>query len=414
LLSVKGVSKKFCRELKRSLFYGMSDIAADLLGGRRQLHRLRPGEFWALNAIDFQLYRGEALGLVGTNGAGKSTLLRIISGLIKPDIGTVRISGRLAPLIALGAGFNPILTGRENIYANMAILGLTTREIDRRFDAVVDFAEIEDAIDAPVQTYSSGMTARLGFACAVHTEPNVLLIDEVLAVGDARFKAKCFRRLHELRQKGVAFVLVNHNSQAILNVCNSAIYLSRGKLVERGDVGDVVRRYEQDLFVSGTEVSTNRLALPARRPQDSVGVDIRTLFFRDACGHPTQTLLTGEPLTFCVTCESHVPLEGVSLSVRISKVGGVDGVAHVLFLQSDNDGVFFALQLGRSEMQLNFPRLGLDRGTYTACVRLRKDSYCTFDVVESFRFTVTAECPMTKCQFYQPRAWTLVSPARPE
>ncbi|MEO0804175.1 MAG: ABC transporter ATP-binding protein, partial [Cyanobacteria bacterium J06642_2] len=211
VISVEDVSKKFCRNLKRSLFYGMRDILADFAGGRRHSDQLRLQEFWALQSISFQLHRGEAVGLVGTNGAGKSTLLRIISGLIKPDVGQVRVRGRLAPLIALGAGFNPILTGRENIFANMSILGLSTRQIQQRFQDVVAFAEIEDAIDAPVQTYSSGMTARLGFACAIHTEPDILLIDEVLAVGDARFRAKCYRRLYDLRQKGVAFILVNHN-----------------------------------------------------------------------------------------------------------------------------------------------------------------------------------------------------------
>jgi len=228
VIVVEQVSKKFCRDLKRSLFYGIQDIAADLGGWRRRSESLRQGEFWALKDVSFQLRRGEALGLVGTNGAGKSTLLRIISGLIKPDTGCVRIRGRLAPLIALGAGFNPILTGRENIYANMSILGVSTREIKQRFDQVVEFAEIWEAIDAPVQSYSSGMAARLGFACAIYTEPDILLIDEVLAVGDARFKAKCYRRLYELRQKGTSFILVNHSSQAILNTCDTAIYLSPG------------------------------------------------------------------------------------------------------------------------------------------------------------------------------------------
>ncbi|NEP19754.1 MAG: ATP-binding cassette domain-containing protein, partial [Leptolyngbya sp. SIO4C1] len=397
VISVEGISKKFCRDLKRSLFYGVCDIAADLTGGRQHSDRLRPKEFWALQSISFQLHRGEAVGLVGSNGAGKSTLLRIISGLIKPDTGQVRIRGRLAPLIALGAGFNPILTGRENIYANMSILGLTTRQIDQRFQDVVAFAEIEAAIDAPVQTYSSGMAARLGFACAIYTEPNILLIDEVLAVGDARFKAKCYRRLYELRQRGVSFILVNHNAQAILNICDRAVYLSQGKLITQGPVSAVVDRYEQDLFLDRIESSDNRITLPAKAPEVSTGVDIRDVFFRDAQGQLTQTLLTGEPLSLCVTCEAHDSYDGTALDIRIAKVGGVEGAGYALALRGQNDDAFFDLRPGLSELQLRLPYLGLVPGIYTAQVRLRKDAVYTFDVVESFRFTVTADSRINKC-----------------
>lgn len=413
VLSVEQVSKKFCRDLKRSLVYGVQDIAADLIGGRLHSDRLRPREFWALQSISFQLHRGQALGLVGSNGAGKSTLLRLISGLIKPDIGTIRIRGRIAPLIALGAGFNPILTGRENIYANLSILGLTTRQIEQRFQDVVEFAEIAAAIDAPVQTYSSGMAARLGFACAIHTEPEILLIDEVLAVGDARFKAKCYRRLYELKQSGVAFILVNHNAQAILNVCDTAIYLSQGTLVAQGEVNPVVDQYEHDLFLSNIERSENRLTLPAKTAHDSNGIDIRDLFFRNAAGQLTQTVLTGEPLSLCVTCESHGHYSGVALDIRIARVGGVETAGYVLSLRGQNDDAFFQVSPGICELQLHLPYLGLAPGVYTAQVRLRRDGIYTFDLVESFRFTVTTHLNLNKCQFYQPRSWSLVPAAQP-
>jgi lipopolysaccharide transport system ATP-binding protein len=272
VISVEQVSKKFCRDLKQSLFYGLQDIATDLIGGKRKSDRLRPGEFWALKDVSFQLRRGEALGLVGANGAGKSTLLRIISGLIKPDTGCVRVKGRVAPLIALGAGFNPILTGRENIYANMSILGLSTQAIKKRFDEVVDFAEIWDAIDAPVQTYSSGMAARLGFACAIHTEPDILLIDEVLAVGDIKFRMKCHRKLAKLRENGTAFVLVSHNPPAILNVCNSAIYLLKGQLIATGDIESVVRKYEEDLCLNGIEKSVGSVFFSRKSKSETLGL----------------------------------------------------------------------------------------------------------------------------------------------
>ena len=186
LVKVEGVSKKFCRDLKRSLWYGMKDISSELFG-IHQNGQLRKNEFWAVNDVNFELKRGECLGLIGHNGAGKSTLLKMLNGLIKPDKGTITMQGRIGALIELGAGFNPILTGRENIYNNGAVLGFSKKEIDEKFDAIVDFAEIDEFIDTPVQNYSSGMKVRLGFAVAAQMEPDVLIIDEVLAVGDIGF-----------------------------------------------------------------------------------------------------------------------------------------------------------------------------------------------------------------------------------
>ena len=189
LVKAENLSKKFCKDLKTSLWYGLQD----LLPGRhkdREETRLRPKEFWALKDINFELRRGECLGLIGHNGAGKSTLLKILNGLINPDAGQVTMRGRVGALIELGAGFNPILTGRENIYNNGAVLGFTRKEINEKIEAIIDFAEIRDFIDMPVQNYSSGMKVRLGFSVAAQMEPDVLIIDEVLAVGDIGFRHK--------------------------------------------------------------------------------------------------------------------------------------------------------------------------------------------------------------------------------
>jgi ABC-type polysaccharide/polyol phosphate transport system ATPase subunit len=406
VISVENVSKKFCRDLRRSLLYGVRDIATELTGGKRN-QTLRSKEFWALKDVNFKLRRGQAIGLVGANGAGKSTLLRIISGLIKPDIGIVKIKGRVAPLIALGAGFNPLLTGRENIYANMSILGLSTKEIAAKFQEVIDFAEIWDAIDTPVQNYSSGMAARLGFACAIHTEPEILLIDEVLAVGDIKFKAKCYRQLHQLRQQGTSFVLVNHNSQAILNVCDSAIYLVKGELIASDDPKTVIEKYEEDLFMDSQKKNSEVMYLPEKSASESFGLDLIHLFFRDAEGKILESLKSGEPTSFCVGCRAHKKFDNVTLHLKITELGGEGGTGTVLFLSGENDEKSFEVLPGKHEIQLQMPYLGLAPGTYTMSIKLKQSSIYTFDVFESFRFTVRSDGRMSQCKFYQPRSWQL-------
>lgn len=228
ILEVDSVGKRFCRDLKRSLWYGLTDIANDCLGKSQGASDLRPKEFWALQDVSFTLRRGECLGLIGANGAGKTTLLRLISGLIKPDHGEVRRRGRMGALIALGAGFNPVLTGRENIYVNAAILGLTKCETDAKLDEIIAFADIGDALEAPVQSYSSGMTVRLGFAIAVNLEPDLLLIDEVLAVGDAAFRAKCYQHVSRNLKK-CAVILVSHSLPMLARYSTQLIHLDQGE-----------------------------------------------------------------------------------------------------------------------------------------------------------------------------------------
>jgi lipopolysaccharide transport system ATP-binding protein len=226
LVRVEGVSKKFCKSLKRSLLYGAKDVWTELSGGGKH-DDLREGEFWAVKDISFELKRGECLGLIGHNGAGKSTLLKMLNGLIKPDQGRIEMRGRVGALIELGAGFNPILTGRENIYNKGAVLGFTKKEIDEKFDAIVEFAELEDFIDMPVQNYSSGMKVRLGFAVSVQMEPDILIIDEVLAVGDVGFRMKCLDRIGSILS-GVAVVFVSHSMPFVKRICTQGMVLKKG------------------------------------------------------------------------------------------------------------------------------------------------------------------------------------------
>lgn len=241
LVKVEGVSKKFCRNLKRSLWYGVKDISSELFGVSSK-GELRKDEFWAVNDVSFELRRGECLGLIGHNGAGKSTLLKMLNGLIKPDKGKITMKGRIGALIELGAGFNPILTGRENIYNNGAVLGFSKKEIDKKFDAIVDFAEIGDFIDTPVQNYSSGMKVRLGFAVAAQMEPDVLIIDEVLAVGDVGFRIKCLNTISQLVRK-TTVIFVSHSMPQIARICTDVLMLKTGNTLFHGSVGEGVEKY---------------------------------------------------------------------------------------------------------------------------------------------------------------------------
>lgn len=244
LVKVENVSKKFCRDLKRSLWYGVKDIAGEITGRNNHNRNLRQKEFWALKDISFELKHGEVLGLIGRNGAGKTTLLKMLNGLIKPDNGRIEMRGRVGALIALGAGFNPILTGRENIYVNGAVLGLTKREIDAKFDEIVDFAELWEFIDTPVKSYSSGMHVRLGFAIvATAVQPDFLLIDEILAVGDFEFKNKCFNRINKLKKNGVASILVSHNIPNIMQYADFCLWLDKGKIKKIGPTNNVCSEY---------------------------------------------------------------------------------------------------------------------------------------------------------------------------
>ncbi len=258
LVKVDGVSKKFCRDLKTSLWYGVQDLSNEIRGRRHSGDgALRPREFWAVKDVTFDLKRGECIGLIGGNGAGKSTLLKMINGLIKPDQGSIRMGGRVGALIELNAGFNPILTGRENIYVNGQVLGLTKREIDARMDEIIAFAEIDDFLDMPVQNYSSGMKVRLGFAVAAQMQPDILIIDEVLAVGDIGFRIKCLNRIQDLLVDA-AVIFVSHSMPLVARVCNKIMVLDAGAIrYSSADVGKGMDVYYEifkgpDAKISGT------------------------------------------------------------------------------------------------------------------------------------------------------------------
>lgn len=250
LVEVQNVSKKFTLDLKTSLKYGATDIIKSSLGFKNS-KELRKGEFWAVQDISFKLRRGECIGLIGHNGAGKSTLLKVLNGLYAPDKGQIVMRGKVGALIELGAGFNPILTGRENIYNNAAILGFSKEEVNQKIQSIIDFSENEKFIDMPVQNYSSGMKVRLGFAVAAHLEPDILIIDEVLAVGDLGFILKCFKKIDELLPN-TAIIFVSHSMPMVSRICNEIILMDHGIAEYQGnDIGKGVQLYYSKFSTSG-------------------------------------------------------------------------------------------------------------------------------------------------------------------
>ena len=320
-IRVQDLSKRFCRDLKRSLWYGIKDLSSELLLQNNGGKGLRSQEFWALEDLSFDLQQGETLGVVGHNGAGKSTLLKLINGLIRPNVGSIHVRGRVGALIALGTGFNPILTGRENIYVNAAVLGLSRREVERRMEEIVDFAEIGDFIDSPVRTYSSGMVVRLGFSIASTMEPEVLLIDEVLSVGDASFRERCYARLNEYRRNGGSVIFVSHNSHAIEAVSDRVMHLDHGRLVALGEPAPIIKAYEQQMAELARQAESRISQSRGPAGEDSSMEDIRITEVKsyDLDGNDRSEFEFGERLEVRIRYEVSTELRSPSFNVSFMK-----------------------------------------------------------------------------------------------
>jgi lipopolysaccharide transport system ATP-binding protein len=274
VFSMEHVSKKF---RKGEIYDSLRDLIPALARGfttRRGAQALREREFWALRDINFEVGRGEAFGIIGSNGAGKSTILKLLSGILKPTEGRILVRGRLSALIEVGAGFHPDLTGRENVFLNGTILGMSRAEIKRKFDAIVDFAGLDDFIDTPVKRYSSGMYARLGFSVAAHVEPDLLIVDEVLSVGDYLFQQKCIDRMHEIQKSGTTVVFVSHNLHAVATLCRRSLLLERGRMIACGPTSEVIQRY--------------LAAAQQQRAKDNATIGISEVRLRDVQGTATK------------------------------------------------------------------------------------------------------------------------------
>ncbi len=346
-VTVDGLWKRFHRgQLHDSLRDLIPAAITRTLGRRPRPDQLGRDDFWALRDVSFTVEGGEALGIIGKNGAGKSTLLKILSGILRPNRGTARICGRVRALIEIAAGFHPDLTGRENVFLNGAILGLRRREVAAKLDSIVDFAGIGEFLDTPVKRYSSGMYARLGFAVAAHMEPEVLLVDEILAVGDLAFQRKCYDYMTSLTHEGVAVVLVSHNMGAIAQICGRTLVLSRGEVHHLGPTAASERAYVSLLASVGREA----------------GVTLEGVRVTDETGRDKRTFRAGERCRLQARLRTEVAHERVALGVSV-----LDSVGHDVF-HTDTE------RLGRHEIALHPGKLtaisvqltlNLGGGTYT-------------------------------------------------
>jgi lipopolysaccharide transport system ATP-binding protein len=371
----EGVSKKFCLNLKRSILYGTHDVFRSMFGLPYHTGHLRKGEFWALDDISFELKKGEVLGIIGVNGSGKSTLLRLLTGIFPPDKGRITVKGRVGSLIAVGAGFHPYMTGRENIALNGTILGMTKKEIREKFDSIVDFAEIGDFLEAPVSTYSSGMGVRLGFAIAVHCNPDILLVDEVLSVGDIGFRNKSLRHMAQLREKAKAIVFISHNLEQVRVLCSRVIVLDKGKIVHSGETHSSCARYEELARKYSLSGMKNDKPLPAnvmRREGSGEEIEFLDIGILNRANVKTDVVGLDEEMTIYCDFKAKRFIEGLYFSVSI-----LNGeLKPCIWVMSNDNGKmkFESIREGKYRILVRIPQHHLVPSVYIPNIAIRNDT----------------------------------------
>lgn len=336
-------------------------LKSTVLRGRRARYE----EFWALKGVSFDIETGSTFGIIGANGSGKSTLLKCLAGILQPDRGRIQVNGRLSALLELGAGFHPDLSGRENIFLNGAILGMTTAEIRNRLDDIVEFSGLGRFIDTPVKNYSSGMVVRLGFAIAINVEPEIMLIDEVLAVGDAAFQNRCFEKIEQFRQDGRTIVFVSHGLSEVLKLCKTSVWLQDGKIRELGASANVIMRY------SGQSHQA--------RPHDENeigerwgygGGSINSVSLINDKGDDSRVLRTRQPLTIRVAVNTLETIPTAVVGIRISHLHGTV----VWGCNTQRRDVRPTLNPGSAVIEIEIPSLPLLEGTYDLTVAFCDDT----------------------------------------
>ena len=402
VLSLHGVGKYYQLGGMQP-YHTLRDTLTELVTGRKSSQQSKKG-FWALHDISFDLKQGEVLGIVGRNGAGKSTLLKLLSRITTPDEGRIQIRGRIGSLLEVGTGFHPELTGRENIFMNGVLLGMTQREIARKFDEIVAFSGVEEFLDTPVKRYSSGMRVRLGFAVAAHLDPEILVVDEVLAVGDAEFQRKCLGRMNAVASEGRTVLYVSHQMDSIIGLCNRAIWLESGRIRMDDSADTVVREYLGSGAVTGLEANFDTSTV-----RDGAGqVQITSL---QISGENGSAPTCGGRLAFTINWTAVESLRG-SAVVRIALRDSYDRVISVL----DNDltGNYFELNTRSGTFKCEIPRIALVPDTYYVdvsiwCSRTRQDRILralAFDILPGGFFASGVE--MTPGYLCIDHSWTAI------
>jgi lipopolysaccharide transport system ATP-binding protein len=365
--------------------YGLRDSLRKLTRLSTDTEKLREGEFWAVRDVSFDLHRGESFGIMGINGAGKTTLLRILNGVYPPDMGEVELRGRIGALIAAGAGFAPMLTGRENVDVNGALLGMTPAEIDGRMEEIIDFSELGQFIDMPVKNYSSGMFVRLGFAVAAMSEPDILLIDEVLAVGDLNFQKKCYDYLHRLKRKGTSIILVSHSIGAVWAICDRGIFMHKGVVEQSGPVEDIIRAYDDQNSRSALAAASHAIvegsvgSVSDESDKPYPGGEIPTAYGHTK-GGTGDVICTSVQIMACDTLEPRTELEfrePFLIEADIEIINPIEtplfrftiDAVHYKFIATldsfEQDMQMSSIQPGRYRLHVKVPSQNFRPGTYT-------------------------------------------------
>ncbi|MCA1711300.1 MAG: ABC transporter ATP-binding protein [Actinobacteria bacterium] len=368
---VEGLSKRYRVYAERN-----RSLKATLLTGRHGRYE----DFWALRDVSFEIPTGATFGLIGENGSGKSTLLKCLARILLPDEGRARTSGKVAALLELGSGFHPELTGRENVFLNGSILGLSRRQLEQRLDAIVDFSGIEPFIDQPVKNYSSGMYVRLGFSIAINVEPDILLVDEILAVGDAAFQRKCEERFSEFRQSGRTVVLVSHAMGSMRALCEEVAWLEHGRLMGVGSPFELVDRYVDETHEDRVVTQQGRV----RWGSGEVQVDRVELL--DADDRPRTSVRTGDPVTLRIHYAASRPVERPVFGFAVESLDGAYIWAH----NSRDGDVEVPLIEGRGHVDLEVARLMLQPGVFNlaAAITAHDGAHVYDHVKQALRFDV--------------------------
>lgn len=355
-ITVEGVWKTFRLYRERNQY-----LKATITRGRRSKFE----EFEALQDVSFDVPQGQTFGIIGSNGSGKSTLLKCLAGILTPDRGELSAGGRTAALLELGAGFHPELSGRENVALNGAILGMTRREIEKRFDEIVEFAGLERFIDTPVKNYSSGMVVRLGFAVAINVEPEILIIDEVLAVGDEEFQARCFRKIEQFRREGRTIVFVSHGLSQVSQLCDDALWLDKGRVRSIGPAYEIVSEYTGESHQAPAPDSNHeRVADSDRWGTGEARIDsVRIL---DSSGRPTSTLRSGEPVRFVVDYSINEAISDLVVGLRITHLHGLT----VWGSNTKRCGFPLAAEGNGGSVEFVIPSMNLLEGTFDLTVAI--------------------------------------------